>query len=51
MTPSRVLIVDDDEGVLQTFAKALGLEGYDVRIARSPLVGLQQVQDAPPHER
>ena len=40
-TPARILIVDDDETVLQTFAKALSLEGYDVRTAASPLVGLQ----------
>jgi DNA-binding response OmpR family regulator len=45
---ARILIVDDDETVLQTFAKALTLEGYDVRIAASPLTGLQQVEDTPP---
>jgi DNA-binding response OmpR family regulator len=47
-TPARILIVDDDETVLQTFAKALSLEGYDVRTAASPLIGLQSVQEAPP---
>jgi DNA-binding response OmpR family regulator len=47
-TPARILIVDDDETVLQTFAKALSLEGYDVRVAASPLVGLQEVEDTPP---
>jgi DNA-binding response OmpR family regulator len=46
--PARILIVDDDETVLQTFAKALSLEGYDVRVAASPLVGLQEVVEAPP---
>ena len=46
-TPARILIVDDDETVLQTFAKALSLEGYDVRTAASPLLGLQEVADAP----
>ena len=45
---SRILIVDDDETVLHTFAKALSLEGYDVRMAASPLTGLQEVDDAPP---
>jgi two-component system response regulator MprA len=45
---SRILIVDDDETVLQTFAKALSLEGYDVRVAASPLTGLQEIDDAPP---
>jgi two-component system response regulator MprA len=47
-TPARILIVDDDETVLQTFAKALSLEGYDVRLAASSLVGLQQVVETPP---
>jgi DNA-binding response OmpR family regulator len=46
--PARILIVDDDETVLQTFAKALSLEGYDVRIAASPLVGLQAVEETTP---
>src|SRR3954465_8425196 len=46
--PARILIVDDDETVLQTFAKALSLEGYDVRVAASPLVGLQEVVESPP---
>jgi DNA-binding response OmpR family regulator len=45
---SRILIVDDDETVLHTFAKALSLEGYDVRVAASPLTGLQEVDEAPP---
>ena len=47
-TPARILIVDDDETVLQTFAKALSLEGYDVCTAASPLVGLQAVVETPP---
>ena len=45
---SRILIVDDDETVLQTFAKALTLEGYDVRVAASPLTGLQEIEETPP---
>ena len=44
----RILIVDDDETVLQTFAKALSLEGFDVRTAASPLVGLAEVETMPP---
>lgn len=47
-TAARILIVDDDETVLQTFAKALSIEGYDVRVAASPLVGLREVEDTPP---
>jgi len=49
MTPGpRILIVDDDETVLQTFAKALTLEGFDVRTAASPLVGLHEAETEPP---
>ncbi len=49
MTPApRILIVDDDESVLQTLAKALTLEGFDVRTAASPLVGLEEVDTEPP---
>jgi DNA-binding response OmpR family regulator len=48
MVPPRILIVDDDETVLQTFAKALSLEGFDVRTAASPLVGLQEVEETSP---
>ena len=47
-SPARILIVDDDETVLQTFAKALSLEGYDVRVAASPIIGLQQIEDTRP---
>lgn len=49
MTPgARILIVDDDETVLQTFAKALSLEGFDVRTAASPLIGLLELETSPP---
>jgi DNA-binding response OmpR family regulator len=41
---ARILIVDDDETVLRTFAKALTLEGYEVRTAVSPLVGLAEAE-------
>ena len=46
--PARILIVDDDETVLQTFAKALSLEGFDVRVAADPLVALREAEDTPP---
>ena len=45
---ARILIVDDDETVLRTFAKALSLEGYDVRTASSPLMGLEEAEQTPP---
>jgi len=44
----RILIVDDDETVLQTFKTALTLEGYDVATANSPLEGLQNAEQTPP---
>ena len=47
-TPPRILVVDDDESVLQTFGKALALEGYDVRVAASPLDGLHEAELTPP---
>ncbi|HKB12309.1 MAG TPA: response regulator [Vicinamibacterales bacterium] len=45
---ARILIVDDDETVLRTFAKALTLEGFDVRVAQSPLTGLQELDEVQP---
>jgi len=47
-TPARILIVDDDETVRKTFAKALALEGYDVHLAASSMMALQELVDAPP---
>jgi DNA-binding response OmpR family regulator len=40
MTPQSVLVVDDDEGVTQTFARMLRLEGYEVRTAKNAEAGL-----------
>jgi len=45
---ARILIVDDDESVLQTFSKALALEGFDVRTAASPLTGLEELDHVQP---
>jgi DNA-binding response OmpR family regulator len=39
-----ILIVDDDEGVTQTFARMLRLEGYQVHTAISAEIGLQQAE-------
>ncbi len=41
-TPSKVLIIDDDEAVTQTFAGILRLEGHEVRTALDAETGLQQ---------
>ena len=37
---ATILIVDDDEGVTQTFARMLRLEGYQVRTAMTAETGL-----------
>lgn len=47
-TAATILIVDDDEGVTQTFARMLKLEGFDVRTAMNAETGLAQAQEARP---
>jgi two-component system response regulator PrrA len=44
----RILIVDDDEGVTQTFAKMLQLEGFQVRTALTAEQGLGEADRHPP---
>jgi two-component system, OmpR family, response regulator len=44
----KILIVDDDEGVTQTFARMLRLEGYQVRTAVSAEKGLQEAEQSHP---
>jgi DNA-binding response OmpR family regulator len=46
--PHKILIVDDDEGVTQTFARMLRLEGYQVRTAVSAESGLKEAQSSHP---
>ena len=41
---ARILIVDDDEGVTQTFARMLALEGYEVRTAMNAEMGLVEAE-------
>ena len=49
MNPNpRILIVDDDETVLKMLARALSLEGYDVRTAATPVEGLNEAAETPP---
>jgi CheY-like chemotaxis protein len=43
-----ILIVDDDEGVTQTFARMLRMEGYQVRTAMNAETGLRDVTEHPP---
>ena len=45
---SKILIVDDDEGVTQVFARMLHLEGHQVRTAVSAEKGLLQTLGAEP---
>jgi DNA-binding response OmpR family regulator len=45
---ATILIVDDDEGVTQTFARMLKLEGFEVRTAMNAENGLVQAQEARP---
>jgi DNA-binding response OmpR family regulator len=45
---AKILIVDDDEGVTQTFARMLRLEGYQVRTAVSAETGLREAADNHP---
>lgn len=45
---AKILIVDDDEGVTQTFARMLRLEGYQVRTAVSAETGLQEAHASLP---
>jgi two-component system response regulator MprA len=40
----RLLVVDDDEGVTQTFAGILRLEGHDVRAAANAFEGLREFE-------
>lgn len=45
---ATILIVDDDEGVTQTFARMLRLEGYQVRTAVNAETGLQEAAQSHP---
>jgi len=45
---SKILIVDDDESVTQTFASMLRLEGYQVRTAISAETGLRLAEESQP---
>lgn len=47
-TTAKILIVDDDEGVTQTFARMLRLEGFQVRTAVTAESGLRVAEEARP---
>ena len=46
---STILIVDDDEGVTQTFARMLKLEGFQVRTAMNAETGLRVATESQPN--
>jgi two-component system, OmpR family, response regulator MprA len=46
---STILIVDDDEGVTQTFARMLTLEGFQVRTAFNAESGLRVATESHPN--
>ena len=45
---ATILVVDDDEGVTETFARTLRLEGYEVRTALSAEMGLREAMSGRP---
>jgi DNA-binding response OmpR family regulator len=45
---ATILIVDDDEGVTQTFARMLRLEGFHVHTAANAQTGLEQAERSHP---
>jgi DNA-binding response OmpR family regulator len=47
-TTSTILIVDDDEGVTQTFARMLRLEGFEVHTALNAETGLRDAEEYHP---
>ena len=48
-TTATILIVDDDEGVTQTFARMLKLEGFQVRTAINAETGLKLANESQPN--
>jgi DNA-binding response OmpR family regulator len=44
----RLLIVDDDDATIQTFARILTLEGFDVRTAATAESGLLEIETSRP---
>jgi len=42
--PTKILVVDDDEGILDSISKALRLEGYDVDVANTGKKAIQATE-------
>jgi DNA-binding response OmpR family regulator len=47
-SPGTVLVIDDDEGITEAFARMLRLEGFQVRTALSAEKGLQEAEIVQP---
>jgi CheY-like chemotaxis protein len=47
-SPGSILIIDDDESVIHTFARILRLEGYEVFTATNGEMGLREADIAHP---
>ena len=45
---AKVLIIDDDQAVTETFARMLRLEGHEVRTAHDAESGFREAQAVPP---
>jgi DNA-binding response OmpR family regulator len=45
---AKILVVDDDDGVTETFARMLRLEGYQVRTAATAETGLRAAEENHP---
>lgn len=48
MCKASVLIVEDDEGTLETFESILDAHGYSVRVARDATAGLLEIEVSEP---
>jgi DNA-binding response OmpR family regulator len=46
--PAKVLIVDDDQAVTETFARMLRIEGHEVRTAHDAESGLREARETLP---
>ena len=43
MAAATVLVVDDEQNILTSVSRALGLEGYDVEVAETAEVALEML--------
>ena len=44
---NKLLIIDDDEGVLSVFAKIFRQEGYEVELAEDGSIGVKKLREYP----